>query len=114
MDKVHFTARFLNIEKDKLSEFKLLAEKLLEITREEPGNLEYDLFFNPEESVCVVRETYIDSAAVFSHMELMKDLLPGLVELGGGFSAECYGHPTPELVEAAGMVGSVFHYFQGR
>lgn len=114
MNKVHFTARFVKIKKEDLEKFKALAARLLEVTREEPGNLEYDYFLSPDESVCVVRETYVDAAAVFAHMEGMAELLPRLVELGGGFEAECYGAPTAELVEATGMQGSVFYYFQGR
>ena len=114
MDKVHFTARFLKIEKENLQAFKDLAAELLEVAKLEPGNLEYDYFLSDDETVCVVRETYVDSDAVFAHMAGMSELLPRLIELGGGFSAECYGNPSAALIEATQLQGSVFTYLQGK
>lgn len=114
MSKVHFTARFLAIDKGNLEEFKKLAAECLEVVRQEPGNLEYEWFLGPDEAVCVVRETYVDSAAVFEHMAGMTELLPKLIELGGGFQAECYGAPSAELIEAAQLDGSVFTDFQAK
>jgi quinol monooxygenase YgiN len=114
MSKVHFTARFLAIDKSNLDEFKKLAAECVEAVKQEPGNLEYEWFMSPDESVGVVRETYADSAAVFAHMAGMTELLPRLIELGGGFAAECYGDPSPELIEAAQLAGSVYPYFLGR
>jgi Antibiotic biosynthesis monooxygenase len=113
MDRVHFSGRFPKIDPENLAEFKKLAKHLTEIAKGEPGNLAYDFFFNADETVCVVRETYADSAAVLSHMALMTDL-PRLVGLGGGFEFECHGNPTPALVEAAQMSGFVYHHFTGK
>jgi quinol monooxygenase YgiN len=115
MEKIHLTARFPNIESSDLDEFKKIAAEMMAVTLGETGVLEYDWFLSPDEAVCVVRETYIDSDAVLSHAPGIAEFLSRLAELGGGMEAECYGDPSAALLEAAPMLReSTFHLFQGR
>ncbi len=115
MDKLQASARFPNIERDKLNEFKKVAAEMLKITQRERGNLQYDYFLNADETVCVVRETYANSDAVLAHMAGMGELLPRLIELGGGLVVKVFGSPSPALLEAAAALKpAVYSYLQGR
>lgn len=115
MDKLQASARFPNIERDKLNEFKKVAAELLKITEREQGNLQYDYFLNADETVCVVRETYANSDAVLAHIAGVGGLLPRLIELGGGMEVEIFGSPSPALLEAAAALKpAVYSYLQGR
>jgi quinol monooxygenase YgiN len=112
---IHFAARFPKIEEHNLGKFKEHATVMLDRAKSEPGLLHYDFFFNPDESVCVVLETYADSAAVLDHMTGMSDLLPLAMELGGGFEAELFGNPSPALAEALASFGlPTYAFFQGK
>lgn len=116
MDQIQITARFSNIPSRNLVTFKELAAQALEITTGEAGALQYDWFFNDDESECVVRETYADSNAVLAHVGGLGDLFGQLVEVGGGCSFEVCGRPSTELAAAtAGLQLSVYpSYFQGK
>lgn len=115
MDRLQLTARFPNIPSGNLLEFKKLAAQALEITKGEAGTLQYDWFFNDDETVCVVRETYADSDAVLTHMANLGELLGKLLEVGGGCEFEVFGSPSAQLLEAGAALGpSVFSYFQGK
>lgn len=62
----------------------------------------------------MVRETYADSDAVLAHMANLGELLPQLVEAGGGVEIEVFGSPSAQLLEAAAALEpSVYAYFQG-
>ena len=115
MDKLQISATFPNIAAGKLAEFKKLAAEALEITRGEPGCLQYDWFLNADETVCEVREVYADSDAVLAHMAGMGERLGRLMELGGGIRIECFGSPSPTLLAAAaGLEPVVYSYLQGK
>lgn len=116
MDQLQLTATFPNIASDKLGEFKKLAGEAMEIVRTmEPGTLQYDWFFNADETQCVVRETYASSDAVMAHMGNMGELLGEIAALGGGIEIEIFGDPSATLREAAAqMQPAVYSYFQGK
>ena len=115
MEQLQVTATFPNIANENLAQFKQLAAQALVMTRGEPGNSQYDWYFNHDETSCVVRETYESSAAVLAHMGNVGDLLGKLVELGSGLEIEVFGSPSAELMEAAAALQpSVYPYFQGR
>ncbi len=70
MKKIQITAKF-KIHKGKLEEFKKIAAECVAKVKEHEegkGALQYDWFFSPDNSECVVRETYTDSNAVLAHM----------------------------------------------
>lgn len=115
MEHLHSTARFPQIARGNLAEFKRLAGDLLKITSEEPGVLQYDWFFNADETVCVVRERYTGSEAFLEHLGRVGEMLGPLVELGGGIEAEIFGTPSPQLVEAVEAAQPTYYsYFQGK
>ena len=115
MGKIQLTARFPKIDPSDLDDFKKTVAEMVAVTRREEGNLEYDWFFSPDGTVCVVRETYVDSDAVLTHAAGIYEHLARLIELGGGMEAECFGDASAALLEAAPMLqNSTFHFFQGR
>ena len=115
MDELQVSARFPDIKRDNLDEFKKLAAEMLEITKGEPGTLQYDYFLNSDETVCMVRETYASSDAHMAHVANMGDRLPRLGELGSGLvDAEVFGSPSPAHSEFfADFNPTVYSYFQG-
>jgi len=59
----------LKIHDGMLNEFKELANQCLEAVKSnEPNTTQFDWYFNANETECVVKEEYRDSAAVFVHM----------------------------------------------
>ena len=100
MEHIQFTATFPNIRPDNLAEFRTMAADILKPTAEDPGVLQYDWFFNADESTCVVRETYQNSQAVLTHFGMMGDMIGPLVELGGGIEIQIFGSPSEQLVQA--------------
>ena len=113
MDEIQATARF-KIHDGKLEEFKAVAAELLAITRDkDTGTREYDWFFSADQSECVVRERYADSAAVLDHIAHVGDKLGAVLGLGE-LTLDVYGDPSPELREAIKALNPrVFPYFQG-
>jgi len=113
MDHLQVTAR-LKIHEGKLSEFKELAAQCRVAVRErEPGALQYDWFFNDDNTECVVRERYFDSGAVFAHLGNVGELLGKLLQVSD-LSVEVFGNPSGELRTAiAGMNPKIYSFFQG-
>jgi len=102
------------IHPGKLQELKVLAERCLSIVRQKDKNtLQYDWFFNKDQTECVVREKYRDSGAVLQHVANLGDAmgqLLGLCEM----SIEIYGEPSVELVKAtASLDVTVYRHHQG-
>jgi hypothetical protein len=115
MKQLQVTATVPRIPSDNLDEFKRLAGEALEITANDPGALQYDWFFNADESKCVIRETYADSEAVLTHLGMVGDLLGQLIEVGGGIEIEVFGDPSDTLLEAtAALQPTIYSYFQGK
>jgi quinol monooxygenase YgiN len=115
MDQIQLTATLPNIAPDNLAEFKALAAQALEQTKGEATTLQYDWFFNDDETKCVVRETYADSDAVLAHMAHLGEMIGRLAELGGGLEIEAYGSPSAELLEAAAAFEpAIYTFFQGK
>ena len=115
MEQIQVTATFPNIAPDSLAQFKGLAGDVLKITAEDPGVLQYDWFFDANESMCVVRETYQNPEAVLTHVGMVGDMLGPLIELGGGLEIEIFGSPSEQLVQALEAFRPTYYsYFQGK
>jgi quinol monooxygenase YgiN len=115
VEQIQVTARFPQIAKENLDEFKRLAGDALKVTSEDPGVPQYDWFFSQDETTCVVRETYAGSEAVLAHVAMVGEALGTLIELGGGVEIEVFGSPSDELLEAiSAMQPRVYSYFQGK
>lgn len=115
MEQLQVTATVPQITSENLGEFKRLAGEALAVTVDDPGVLQYDWFFNADETKCVIRETYADSDAVLTHLGLVGDTLGKLIEVGGGIEIEVFGDPSDALVEAtAALQPMIYAYFQGK
>lgn len=99
MKDIQVSARLI-IKPEKMQEFKKLARSCVEMVKQkDSGTTQYDWFYNEQESACVVRERYVDSAAVLEHMANVGDLLGGLFELSD-ISLDLYGSPSENLKNA--------------
>jgi quinol monooxygenase YgiN len=71
-----------------LDEFKRLSAVCMEIVRaKDPGTLQYDTFFNEDESECIVLERFRDLDALLQHgANIGDELMEAIVATG-----ECHG-----------------------
>lgn len=108
MSELQGVARF-KFHESKLEEFKRLAAQCMEIVRtEDTGTLQYEIYFNDDQSECVVLERYRDSEALIEHAVHLGDLNEAI--LATGFvSGELLGEPSAEL--RANMAGGEVRLF---
>jgi quinol monooxygenase YgiN len=115
METIQVAAIFPNISGENLAAFKKLAAEIMPPCAEDPGVLQFDWFFNADETRCVVRETYKNSDAVMNHLGMVGHMIPPLIEAGGGIEVHLFGSPSEQLVEAiAAMQPTYYTYFQGK
>jgi quinol monooxygenase YgiN len=85
-----------------LEEFKRLSVQLMEIVRsKDTGTVQYEIYFNDDQTECIVLERYRDSEALVEHAWHIGDLgtaIPGLV------SSELLGRPSDDV--RAKLIGS--------
>jgi quinol monooxygenase YgiN len=80
-----------------VEEFKRLSAECMEIVRsQDTGTLQYDTFFNDDETECIVIERYRDSDALIQHGEHLAHLMDAIVATGS-VSGELLGEPSAEL-----------------
>ena len=108
MSELQGIARF-KFHEGKLEEFKRLSAQAMEIVRtEDTGTLQYDIYFNDDQSECIVIERYRDSEALIEHAANLGDLSEAI--LATGFvSGELLGEPSAEL--RAKMADNVVRLF---
>lgn len=115
MEKIQITAKF-KIHEGKVEDFKkIVGECVIKVKENEQGKgaLQYDWFFSPDQTECVVREAYIDSNAVMTHMGNVGELLGQLFSISE-FNLEVYGNPSEELQQAASSLNpKVFSFYNG-
>ncbi len=79
MDEVKGIAR-AKIRPGKLEEYKRLCEEAMEIVRtKDTGTLQYEIFFNADESEAMVYERYRDIDAALEHFSHISHLMEPLV-----------------------------------
>ena len=91
----------------KLEEFKRLSAQAMAIVRtKDTGTLQYAIYFNDDQSECIVIERYKDSPALMEHASNLGDLVEPLFATGW-VSSEMLGGPSAELkaIMAGGQVG---------
>ena len=113
MNEIQVTAR-LTIHKGKLDDFKAIAAACIQSVREkDTGTLQYDWFFNDDQTVCEVRERYRDSEAVLEHIGNLGDTFGALLGVCD-MSLGVYGTPSPALLKASeGLDLVIYSYFDG-
>ena len=90
-------ARF-RIHEGKVDEYKRLSAGAMEIVRtREPGTLQYDTYFNDDQSECVVIERYRDSDAAIEHAANLGDVSAAVLAIVSVVHGELLGEPSAEL-----------------
>ena len=114
MANLQVTARH-RIHDGKLDEFKKATEQCLSVVKEkDKDTLQFDCYFNQDQTECVFRETYPDSNALLVHIKNISEPFGKQLQLAD-FDAEIYGSPSQELLNAiAGFKIKVYSYFQGK
>jgi quinol monooxygenase YgiN len=101
-------ARF-KIHEGQLDEFKRLSARCTEIVRtKDTGTLQYEIYFNEDQSECIVLERYRDSAALIEHFAHIGDLMEAIVATGS-VTGELLGKPSVEL--SANLADGPVHLF---
>jgi quinol monooxygenase YgiN len=98
-ESIHFRAEYI-ISQEKLQEYKKLVQELCKVVEaNEPHTLEYQFYFNDDETKCVVYETYANSEAAIVHNNgiASKTILPKIVEISQINRFEVYGNPSEKL-----------------
>jgi quinol monooxygenase YgiN len=92
----------------KVEEFKRLSAQCLEIVRtKDTGTLQYEIYFNDDQSECIVLERYKDSEAL-EHLANLGDIGEAILATGS-VSGELLGEPSAEL--RANLAGSPVRLF---
>ncbi|HEV3472470.1 MAG TPA: antibiotic biosynthesis monooxygenase [Actinomycetota bacterium] len=87
----------IKFHEGKLDEFKRLSVECMEIVRaKDPGTLQYDTYFNDDESEAIVVERFTDSEALVQHSANLAPLMEAILATGS-FSGELLGEPSEEI-----------------
>ena len=90
-------ARF-KFHEGKVEEFKRLSAQAMEIVRtKDSGTLQYDTYFNDDQSECVVIERYRDSEASIEHAANLADVSAAVLATVSVVHGELLGEPSEEL-----------------
>lgn len=90
----------LKIHEGKLEEFKRVASQFMQVVRSrDTGTLQYALYFNADQTECIVLEKYRDFHALLDHQRHMGGLMEALLETCT-VSSDALGDATPELIKA--------------
>jgi hypothetical protein len=101
-------ARF-KFHEGKLEEFKRLSAQAMDIVRaKDTGTLQYEVYFNDDQSQCIVLERYKDSEALTEHVVHLGDLTEAILATGN-VSVALLGEPSAEL--RANMAGNEVRLF---
>jgi quinol monooxygenase YgiN len=108
VSEVEGIARF-KFHEGKLEEFKRLSARAMDIARtKDTGTLQYEIYFNDDQSECIVLERYRDSEALIEHGAHLGELA-GAILATGSVTGACLGEPSAEL--RALLAGSPVHLF---
>jgi quinol monooxygenase YgiN len=89
-------ARF-KFHEGNVDEFKRLSAQAMEIVRtKDTGTLQYDIYFNDDQSECIVLERFRDSQALIEHAAHLGDLIEAILATRS-VSGELLGEPSAEL-----------------
>jgi len=88
-------AVFPQIKSDNLATFKAIAKEMLHEIKKVDFIIGYDMFFNVDETRCVVLEEYSDASGVIEHVKRHSHFLEKLTALGG----EIHGQMFPIDIE---------------
>ncbi|HEY3208798.1 MAG TPA: antibiotic biosynthesis monooxygenase, partial [Actinomycetota bacterium] len=82
----------------KVEEFKRLSAQAMEIVRtKDTGTLQYDTYFNDDQSECIVLARFRDSEALIEHAAHLGDLTEAILATVSVVHGELLGDPSAEL-----------------
>lgn len=94
----------------KLAEWKRLTKEALEIVRtKDTGTLQYEIFFNADETEAIVFERYRDADSAIQHFSNIGHLMEPLLATAS-VTGEVLGTPNPKMKELLGGEGSPMLY----
>src|SRR3978361_858518 len=98
MDEIKGVAR-AKIRPGKLDEYKRLCEQAMEIVRtKDKGTLQYEIFFNEDESEAIVFERYRDADAAIQHFSNIGHLMEPIMATAS-VTGEVLGTPNAKMKE---------------
>lgn len=98
MDEIKGIAR-VRFHPGKVEEWKRLSEEAMEIVRtKDSGTLQYEIFFNEDESEAVVFERYRDADAAIEHFSNISHLM-GPIMATADVTGEVLGTPNAMMKE---------------
>ena len=101
MDEIKGIAR-VRFHPGKLDEWKRLTREALEIVRtKDRGTLQYEIFFNADESEAIVFERYRDADAALQHFSNISHLMAPLLATAS-VTGELLGTPNAKMKEQLG------------
>jgi quinol monooxygenase YgiN len=111
LSEIQGVARF-KFHAGMVEEFKRLSAQVMDIVRaKDTGTLQYEIYFNDDQSECVVLERYRDSVALIEHAAHVGDLMEAIFATGT-VSSDLLGEPGAELTAmTAGSGVRVFRPF---
>ena len=81
----------------KLEEFKSLSDRCMEVVRsKDTGTLQYDTYFNDDQTAAIVIERFKDSKSLIEHGANLADLMEAILATGS-VSGELLGELSAEL-----------------
>ena len=96
MDEIKGIAR-AKIRPGKLDEYKRLCAEAMEIVRtQDTGTLQYEIFFNADESEAITFERYRDIDAALEHFSRIGHLMEPLLATAT-LSGELLASPNPKM-----------------
>jgi quinol monooxygenase YgiN len=111
MSELQGIARF-TFHEGKVEEFKRLSAQAMEIVRaQDTGTLQYETYFNDDESEAVVLERFRDSQALLEHGEHLAALMEPIIATAE-VTGELCGDVSPELrAKITGDVPQLFSLY---
>ena len=104
MDEIKGIAR-VKFHPGRLEEWKRLTEEAMEIVRtRDTGTLQYEIFFNEDESEAVVIERYRDADAAIEHFSNISHLMEPIMATAS-VTGEVLGTPNAKMKELLGKGG---------
>ena len=112
MDELQGIVRF-TFHAGMVDQFKRLSAKCMEVVlSKDVGTLQYDTYFNDDESQAIVLERFRDSDALILHGQNMAPLMEAIMATGT-VSGELLGAPNEQLrTQLAGSPVGVFALYQ--
>jgi len=96
MDEIKGIAR-VRFYSGKLDEWKRLTERAMEIVRtQDRGTLQYEVFFNEDQSEAIVFERYRDADGALDHFANISHLMEPLMATAE-VTGEVLGTPNPRM-----------------